>query len=97
LQDLPARRCDCLRVMGELGQAVTGWFAPLSAGNRVIAGVFHIQHVNAYDARLKSWIVRSKDVATRYLDNYLGWFHTLDQVDLNSLKPTPFIASALGK
>ena len=28
----------------------------VSAGQRVIAGAFHIQNVNAYDSRLKTWM-----------------------------------------
>jgi transposase-like protein len=67
----------------------------LSAGVRVIAGVFHVQNVNAFDARLKGWMARFKGVSTRYLDSYLGWFRTLDRSGLNSLKPTSFLASAL--
>lgn len=45
----------------------------LSAGVRVLAGVYHIQNVNAYDSRLKAWMERFHGVATKYLDNYLGW------------------------
>src|SRR5918996_5011073 len=45
----------------------------LSAGQRVIAGVYHIQNVNAYDSRLKGWMHRFHGVATQYLENYLGW------------------------
>jgi transposase-like protein len=51
----------------------------VSAGVRVLAGVYHIQNVNAYDSRLKNWIRRFHGVATRYLDSYLGWFRTLDR------------------
>jgi transposase-like protein len=36
-------------------------------------GVFHIQNVNAYQSRLKTWRWRCKGVATKYLPNYLGW------------------------
>lgn len=36
----------------------------LSAGIRVIAGVYHVQNVNAYDSRLKDWLRRFKGVAT---------------------------------
>ena len=36
-------------------------------------GVFHIQNVNAYHGRLKTWISRFNGVATKYLPNYLGW------------------------
>lgn len=45
----------------------------LSAGIRVIGKVYHIQNVNAYSSRLKQWIRQFHGVATRYLENYLGW------------------------
>lgn len=44
----------------------------VSAGCRVIAGVYHIQNVKAFDSRLKNWIRRFHGVATKYLDSYLG-------------------------
>jgi transposase-like protein len=40
---------------------------------RVKERVFHVQHVNAYDSRLKLWMKRFGGVATKYLPNYLGW------------------------
>lgn len=36
-------------------------------------GVFHIQNVNAYHSRLKTWMRRFNGVATKYLRSYLGW------------------------
>lgn len=37
--------------------------------------IFHIQHVNSADSRLKDWIDKKlHGVATRYLQNYLNWF-----------------------
>ncbi len=44
-----------------------------SAGIVVLAGVYHIQNVNAYDSRLKNWMMRFHGVSTKYLNNYLGW------------------------
>ncbi|MFZ2452680.1 MAG: IS1595 family transposase, partial [Methylovulum miyakonense] len=51
----------------------------LSAGIRVLAGVYHIQNVNAYDSRLKTWMRRFHGVATKYLENYLGWRRGLER------------------
>jgi len=51
----------------------------LSAGIRVLAGVYHIQNVNAYDSRLKNWMIRFHGVATKYLENYLGWRRGLER------------------
>jgi hypothetical protein len=36
-------------------------------------GVFHIQNVNAYHSRLKTWMRRFNGVSTKYLPSYLGW------------------------
>jgi transposase-like protein len=66
----------------------------LSAGVRV-NGAVHIQNVNAYHGRLKQWLHRFHGVATHYLDNYLGWYRTLDNHHVNSREGT--LAMALGK
>ena len=42
-------------------------------------GAFHIQNVNAYDSRLKTWMIRFHGVATKYLKNYLGWRRLLER------------------
>jgi hypothetical protein len=49
------------------------------AGVRVKRGIFHIQHVNGHHSRLKGWMRRFNGVATRWLDNYLGWFRFIDR------------------
>jgi len=46
----------------------------LSAGERV-RGELHIQTVNSVHSRLKDFLGRRRGVATKYLDNYLRWFH----------------------
>ena len=51
----------------------------LSAGIRGIAGVYHVQNVNAYDSRLKGWMERFHGVATKYLENYLRWRRELER------------------
>ena len=48
-------------------------------GIRVVDGVFHIQNVNAYDSRLKTWMRRFHGVATQYLEHYLGWRRLLER------------------
>ena len=50
----------------------------LSAGERV-KGIYHIQNVNNYDSRLKTWMRRFNGVATKYLDSYLGWYRACDR------------------
>ncbi len=67
----------------------------VSAGQRVIAGVYHIQNVNAFDSRLKNWIRRFQGVATQYLDSYLGWFRALDRSASTGLQPASLLAMAV--
>lgn len=67
----------------------------LSAGIRVVAGVYHVQNVNAYDSRLKNWIRRFRGVATHYLDSYLGWFRAIDRTRGAGLSPASLLASAV--
>ncbi len=52
-------------------------FVNLRAGERV-RGAVHVQNVNAYHQRLRSWLSRFNGVASRYLPNYLGWRWALD-------------------
>ena len=49
-----------------------------SINEHVKEGIYHIQNVNAYDSRLKSWIKRFNGVATKYLESYLAWMRLLD-------------------
>jgi transposase-like protein len=67
----------------------------LSAGERV-RGPWHIQNVNAYHGRLKSWIARFRGVATDYLENYLGWFRALDRASQARRTKAPMLALAVG-
>jgi len=89
---------DCSTVLAaavkELG--VTHRPINVSAGCRVLAGVYHIQNVNAFDSRLKNWIRRFHGVATKYLDSYLGWFRTLDRSAPTAMLPASLLRLALG-
>ncbi len=67
----------------------------LSAGVRVVEGVFHIQNVNAFHHRLKEWIFHFHGVATKYLPNYLAWHRLLDARGKN-LPAVTFIRAAVG-
>ena len=51
-----------------------------SDGAERVKGLYHIQNVNNYHSRLKGWMQRFNDVATKYLDHYLSWFQFLDTV-----------------
>lgn len=65
----------------------------LSGGIRVVEKVFHIQNVNAYHSRLKSWMRRFHGVATHYLPKYLGW-RRLIEGENSTLSPQKIILSA---
>lgn len=65
-------------------------------GIRVVDGAFHIQNVNAYDSRLKQWMQRFHGVATKYLENYLGWRRMLERYR-QSLSPGICLREALGR
>jgi len=58
------------------------------------AGIYHIQNVNAYDSRLKGWMFSFKGVATKYLDNYLGWHRLLDKAN-HRMQGRKFYSAAL--
>jgi transposase-like protein len=63
-----------------------------SAGARV-DGELHVQNVNAYHARFKSWLRRFNGVASRYLGNYLGWRWAIDGKRITS--PANFLVAML--
>lgn len=56
---------------------------------------FHIQNVNAYVSRLKSWMAPFKGVASKYLANYLGWRRMVER-DGERLTAHHLIAQAAG-
>lgn len=68
----------------------------LSKGIRVLGKVYHIQNVNAYDSRLKTWINRFHGVATKYLENYLGWRRWLERCNGHA-SPRSAMIAAIGR
>lgn len=42
--------------------------------------VYHVQTVNSKVIRLKTWIRDFNGVSTKYLQNYLNWFPTLEKL-----------------
>lgn len=48
---------------------------------RVKDGVYHIQTINNWTMRFKSWLVQFHGVSTEYLENYIAWFRQMDQVN----------------
>ena len=78
------------RALGVQHQAVN-----VSKGQRV-KGPWHVQNVNAYVSRLRSWMQRFKGIATKYLDSYLGWFRLLDRSGPKGLQPALVLQAAMG-
>lgn len=56
-----------------------------SAGQHVLEGIYHIQHVNAYHSHFKRWLGVFHGVATKYLPHYLGWRRRLTEPSLLTL------------
>lgn len=67
----------------------------LSSGRHAL-GPWHINNVNSYHARLKSWLRRFNGVASSYLHHYLGWFRALDRFRPTGLTPPALLALAVG-
>ena len=67
----------------------------LRAGIRA-RGAIHIQNVNAWHSRFKSWLVRFRGVASRYLANYSGWWRLLDARSLTTPAQWLCVAAQLG-
>ena len=49
----------------------------LRAGERV-RGAIHVQNVNAYHSRMRTWLRHFCGVASRYLGHYCGWRWAID-------------------
>ncbi len=64
-----------------------------SAGERIYDG-YHIQNVNAYISRFKSWMAPFKGVASWYLSTYIGWRRMIER-DGDRLTPRHCLAEAL--
>lgn len=69
----------------------------VSYGPRVVDGVYHVQSVNSYHQRLKTWINRDlRGVSTKYMPNYLAWMRVAEWYK-GDLKPEYFVISGLGR
>jgi transposase-like protein len=68
----------------------------VAAGKRVIAGIYHIQNVNAYHSRLKKWMGKFNGVATHYLANYLGWHRMKERFGENT-SPADWLDNAINR
>jgi transposase-like protein len=68
-------------------------YVNLSAGERM-RGAVHVQNVNGYHSRFHTWLRRFNGVATRYLQNYLGWQWAIDQERICA--PETLLRAAIG-
>jgi len=55
----------------------------ISKGTRVIGEAFHIQGVNGYMGRFRTWMARFNGVNSNYLANYLGWMRAMEGIKKN--------------
>lgn len=78
----------CAAAMGVRHEALN-----LSAGERV-RNAFHIQTVNSRHSQLKAFLRRYRGIATKYLDNYLRWFHL---AELAKASPRACLAAAIDR
>ena len=56
-------------------------------------GALHIQNVNGWHSRFKTWLLRFRGVASRYLVHYSGWQRVLDDRGLST--PALLLRAAL--
>jgi transposase-like protein len=70
---------------------ITHQWVNVQAGERA-RGAVHVQNVNGWHSRFKSWLVRFRGVASRYLINYSGWLRILDARRLTT--PAHLLCSA---
>lgn len=75
---------------------VTSKSIAVTYDGRISEGVYHIQTVNNYHERLKSWVNRQlRGVSTKHLPNYLAWMRLWEWFE-DGAKPEHFIVSGLG-
>jgi len=70
---------DGAKAYGVIGKKIGIQVKSIKASKK--ATPYHVNNVNAYDSRLKGWMFRFHGVATKNLDNYLGWHRMLDRSD----------------
>lgn len=76
---------------------VTSKSVAVSYDGRVREGVYHVQTVNNYHERFKTWVNRQlRGVSTKHLPNYLAWMRLWEWFK-EDIKPEHFVVSGLGK
>ena len=67
----------------------------LSKKQRVVEKHLHLQNVNATHSRLKGWMRRFHGVASKYLQNYMNYFRTLEEFKKSENACRDFLHNAL--
>ncbi len=67
----------------------------LSKKQRVVEKHLHLQNVNATHSRLKGWMRRFHGVASKYLQNYMNYFRTLEEFKKSDNACRDFLHNAL--
>ena len=67
----------------------------LSKKQRVAEKHLHLQNVNATHSRLKGWMRRFHGVASKYLQNYMNYFRTLEEIKKSENACCDFLHYAL--
>jgi transposase-like protein len=62
---------------------ITHEFVNMQAGIRT-RGAIHLQGVNGWHSRFKTWLRRFNGISSRYLANYTGWRRVLDTAALTT-------------
>jgi len=76
---------------------VTSKSIAVSYDGRISEGVYHVQTVNNYHERFKTWVNRQlRGVSTKHLPNYLAWMRLWEWFK-EGIKPEHFVVSGLGK
>lgn len=76
---------------------VTSKSVAVGYDGRISEGVYHVQTVNNYHERFKTWVNRQlRGVSTRHLPNYLAWMRLWEWFK-EGVKPEHFVVSGLGK
>ena len=66
-----------------------------SKGQRKTEQIYHVQHVNNMDKRLRDFMRSFNGVATKYLQQYLNWFLVLEKIKHSTRRMAALAAIAL--
>jgi transposase-like protein len=75
---------DCLRAYTSYSHTHDLKHYRFKSDGKRTKGIYHIQNVNSYHSRLKSWLAHFKGVATKYLNGYLALFNFLDAISFDN-------------